>query len=110
MGNIFRGSGGAGKKPPRKTRTQYKRQLVHFYERYGLTSKIAGVDAALDKWKGREEKMFDALHKKYDDVIKAKWKEEAEAREEELAAEKAAEDAAKAAEEAANNAFSKSEL
>lgn len=34
---------------------------------------LDGVDAALDKWKGREEKMFAALNKKYDAEIKAYW-------------------------------------
>jgi hypothetical protein len=32
--------------------------------------KISGVDAALDKWKGREERMMSALYKKYDDKIR----------------------------------------
>ena len=47
-------------------------ELVDFYSRYGLDDKIAGVDAALDKWKGRESRMFDALYKKYDVEIRAK--------------------------------------
>lgn len=41
-------------------------------------SQLDGVDAALDKWKGREEKMFDVLNKKYDKEIKAYWEREKE--------------------------------
>ena len=36
------------------------------------TRSRARVDAALDKWKGRESRMFDALYKKYDVEIRAK--------------------------------------
>eukprot|EP00320_Phaeocystis_rex_P008398 CAMPEP_0119059382 /NCGR_PEP_ID=MMETSP1178-20130426/3550_1 /TAXON_ID=33656 /ORGANISM="unid sp, Strain CCMP2000" /LENGTH=72 /DNA_ID=CAMNT_0007040415 /DNA_START=89 /DNA_END=307 /DNA_ORIENTATION=- len=38
-----------------------------------MDDKLDGVDAALDKWKGREEKMFSALHKKYDSEIRQYW-------------------------------------
>ena len=34
---------------------------------------LDGVDAALDKWKGREEKMMSALNKKYDKEIREYW-------------------------------------
>ena len=37
----------------------------------GGGKELEGVDAALDKWKGREEKMLDALYKKYDKEINA---------------------------------------
>jgi len=77
MADAF-GGGGAPPRPKKQTRSQYRRRLVQFYETYGLTDKIAGVDAALDKWKGREEKMFDVLHKKYADVIDAKLAADAE--------------------------------
>ena len=36
-----------------------------------MTDKLDGVDAALDKWKGREERMFDKLYQKYDAEIPA---------------------------------------
>lgn len=65
MGSKF---GGA----PSKTRAQWREQLVSFYQRYGLDDKVAGADAALDKWRGRESRMFDALYKKYDKEIRAK--------------------------------------
>mmetsp|Transcript_25247 Transcript_25247/g.57506 ORF Transcript_25247/g.57506 Transcript_25247/m.57506 type:complete len:89 (-) Transcript_25247:384-650(-) len=68
MGNAF-----GGGKPKRSSRKEYRARLVDFYTRYGLTDKLDSVDAALDKWKGREEKMFTVLHKKYDDVIKEYW-------------------------------------
>jgi len=85
MGNMFGGGGGGGggrgsggRPKPRKTRSQHRRELVEFYKRYAMDDKIDGVDAALDKWKGREEKMFTALHKKYDDDIKKYWEAQRE--------------------------------
>ena len=66
MGASMGGRGG------RKSRAEWRDELVDFYSRYGLDDKIAGVDAALDKWKGRESRMFDALYKKYDVEIRAK--------------------------------------
>jgi len=60
-----------GGKPPRRSRAEWREELVDFYTRYDLTEKIDGVDAALDKWKGRESRMMDALYKKYDDKIRA---------------------------------------
>lgn len=39
---------------------------------------LDGVEAALDKWKGREDRMFDALNKKYDAQIQAFWDRENE--------------------------------
>ena len=78
MGRQF---GGA---PKRQTRAQYKERLVDFYTQYGMTDKLDGVDAALDKWKGREERMFDKLYQKYDSEIKAKWDKDAEPEKEEL--------------------------
>jgi hypothetical protein len=104
MGNMF-----GGGKPKRKTRSQYRRELMDFYGRYlsddVLAEKMEGVDAALDKWKGREEKMFSALHKKYDAEIREYWDKQrdhgdAATYDEELAAgaeaDAAEEDAAKA--------------
>ena len=72
MGNAF-GGGGGYKKP---TRAENKERLETFYKRYGLEDKLEGVDAALDKWKGREERMFAALNKKYASEIKAYWDKE----------------------------------
>lgn len=69
MGNTF-----GGKK--RRSRREYRNELVDFYTRYGMTDKLEGVDAALDKWKGREEKMMSALYKKYDAEIKEHWDKE----------------------------------
>jgi hypothetical protein len=69
MGQQF---GGRGQKS-RKTREQYKEELKTFYETYGMTDKVDGIDAALDKWKGREQKMFDILYKKYDEQIRVHW-------------------------------------
>ena len=57
MGSMFGGGGGGGGRPkPRKTRSQYKRELVEWYKRYGMEEKLEGVDAALDKWKGKEDR------------------------------------------------------
>ena len=69
MGSAF---GGGRSKARKRSRSEWKKDLVDFYTRYDLTDKIDGIDAALDKWKGRESKMMDALYKKYNDVIHAK--------------------------------------
>ena len=50
-GNMFGGGGGGGRPKPRKTRSQYRRELTEFYKRYAMDDKLDGVDAALDKWK-----------------------------------------------------------
>mmetsp|Transcript_43078 Transcript_43078/g.91828 ORF Transcript_43078/g.91828 Transcript_43078/m.91828 type:complete len:171 (-) Transcript_43078:33-545(-) len=117
MGDMFGGGGGRGSKRSKKTRSQNRRKLVEFYEKYGLDDKVAGADAALDKWKGREEKMFEALNKKYKDVIDKYWEKhwaevdaEREAKASQEEAMKEAEDAVKAEEDALNNAFGKTEL
>ena len=68
MGKAFGGDQSA-RKPKKQTRSQYKRRLIAFYTDHGLDDKVAGADAALDKWKGREEKMFVALRKKYKDEV-----------------------------------------
>lgn len=34
-----------------------------------MEEKVAGVDAALDKWKGREDRMFIALRQKYAEAV-----------------------------------------
>jgi len=105
MGNMFGGGGGGGRPKPRKTRTQYRRELVEFYKRYAMDDKLDGVDAALDKWKGREDKMFSALHKKYDADITKYWdsqreNDDAAAYDEEIVGEQSAEE-----EEAMDKAF-----
>jgi hypothetical protein len=69
MGQQF--SGGGRRK--RASRAEHKSRLEDFYKRYEMDDKLDGVDAALDKWKGREERMFDALNKKYNAEIKAYW-------------------------------------
>jgi hypothetical protein len=69
MGSAFGGGRGKARK---RSRSEWKKDLVDFYTRYDLPDKIDGIDAALDKWKGRESKMMDALYKKYDDVIREK--------------------------------------
>eukprot|EP00967_Tisochrysis_lutea_P030212 scaffold35442_cov36-Tisochrysis_lutea.AAC.1 len=66
-------AGGRGGRPKRRTRGQWKRELIAFYESHGLQDKIAGVDAALDKWKGREQKMWDALQTKCDGSSCVAW-------------------------------------
>ena len=66
MGKQF----GGGKRP-RKTKSQYRRQLVDFYKRYDLPYAEEKIDTAMDKFKGKEEKMFDKLYQKYDAEIKA---------------------------------------
>ena len=66
MAASMGGGGGGGR------RRNWRRELVDFYTRYGLEDKIDGVDAALAKWKGRENKMMNALYKKYDAEIRAK--------------------------------------
>jgi len=103
MGNMFGGGGGRSK--PRKTRSQYRRELVEFYQRYSLEDKLDGVDTALDKWKGREDRMFDALYKKYDAEITKHWdaqreKDDGAAYDDEIAGDHAGEE-----EEAMNKAF-----
>ena len=70
--------GGNDYKPPKRTRDEYRRDVVDFYTRFGLEDKIEGVDAALDKWKGREEKMLSALYKKYDKEVQAFYDKELE--------------------------------
>lgn len=67
MAESMAGGGGGGRK-----RRNYRQELIDFYEKYGLQDKMDGVDAALEKWKGKENKMFKALYKKYDAEIRAK--------------------------------------
>ena len=102
MGNMF----GGGSKPKRKTRKQYRRELVDFYQRYELPHTEEGVEAAMEKWKGREEKMFNALYKKYDGEIKAYWdKQDQKDKAEDAAADATADEDAEAADAAADAAF-----
>lgn len=72
MASSFGGGGGGGRRPQR-SRSEFRKELVDFYTTYGLTDKLSGVDAALDKWKGREEGMINALYKKYEKEIEAHW-------------------------------------
>jgi hypothetical protein len=68
------GGGGSSRRAgakKRKSRAEAKAELVDFYNKYDLTDKLDGVDAALDKWKGREDKMMAAVRKKYSDAIEA---------------------------------------
>lgn len=71
MASAF--SGDSKRSPPKKSRAQWREELVDFYTTYGLTDKLDGVDAALDKFKGREAKMMDKVYEKYKDVIDAHW-------------------------------------
>jgi len=52
--------------------------LISFYTRFGITYEDAKIEAALDKFKGKEQKMFRSLYKKYDKEIKEFWAKEAE--------------------------------
>ena len=45
--------------------------MVDFYTMYGLEDKLDGVDAALDKFKGKENKIMPKLYKKYKDNVDA---------------------------------------
>ena len=64
--DIEKMAGQLGKdSPPR----DYRQELIDFYTKYDMEDKIDGVDAALEKWKGKEYKMMLALRKKYKDVI-----------------------------------------
>ena len=65
-----------------KLREETREALIEFYKEYGLDDKIDGVDAAMDKWKGREERMIGAVRKKYADVVAAKDKERGGTKEE----------------------------
>ena len=53
----------------KRSRSEWKQDLMDFYTRYGLKHKIDGIDRMLDQWKGLESKMMDKLYKKYDDAI-----------------------------------------
>lgn len=72
MAGAFGGGKPRGGKAPQYSREDYREELISFYKRYGLEDKLDGVDAALDKWKGREEKMMNALYKKYDKEVCAR--------------------------------------
>lgn len=73
MGKQFGGSG-----RQKKTKKQYRQELVDFYKRYDLPYTEEGVDKAMEKFKGKEEKMFDKLYQKYDAEIKAYYEKEDE--------------------------------
>lgn len=57
----------------KKPASAYREELVDFYTKYGLDTeeRLAGVDKAMDKWKGREERMLAAVRKKYKAEIDA---------------------------------------
>ena len=63
MGNVF------GRRPP--DREHIRKEMVDFYTMYGLEDKLDGVDAALDKFKGKENKIMPKLYKKYKENIDA---------------------------------------
>ena len=79
--NINRGGTNIQSGSAARRRARAGGQLFASDKRYKVG---AGVDAALDKWKGREERMFDKLYQKYDSEIKAKWDKDAEPEKEEL--------------------------
>jgi hypothetical protein len=70
MANAFAGGSGAPETRPR-TRAEWKQDVVDFYERFALPYTDEGVETALDKWKGREQRMLGALHKKYAQEVDA---------------------------------------
>ena len=47
----------------KRSRSEWKQDLMDFYTRYGLKHKIDGIDRMLDQWKGLESKMMDKLYK-----------------------------------------------
>jgi len=49
----------------------HRARLVEFYTNYA-PDKLSGVDTALEKFKGKEDQMFQALEKKYAAQIKEK--------------------------------------
>ena len=61
---------------PRVRPSCSRRQLSLLFPTSHGRVQLDGVEAALDKWKGRVEKMFAALNKKYDAEIKAYWDKE----------------------------------
>ena len=48
-----------------KPASEWRAELESFYKANGLDDKLAGVDAAMEKWKGREDKMMNAVRRKY---------------------------------------------
>lgn len=63
---------------PKKTKGQWRKELVAFYEKYGIDFSDASVDKAMDKWKGKEERMMAAVRKKYSAEIAAADEEKTE--------------------------------
>ena len=76
-GNAFGGGGGGsfGEQWAKSKRpaSEWRQELVEFYETYGMQDKLAGVDAAMEKWKGREGHMMKAVRKKYAAEVEAYW-------------------------------------
>ena len=54
-----------------RRRKEARDDLIGFYKTYGLDDKIDGVDAAMSKWKGRDDKMMQAVRKKYAAEVEA---------------------------------------
>jgi len=79
-GKFPGGGGGYGDygEPPKKTRAEHRKELIDFYVRFGLQYEEDKIEKALDKFKGKEQKMFRSLYKKYDAEIKAFWAKEAD--------------------------------
>ena len=77
MKGNFAGAGGEDLgdrwKKSRRPVSEWRQELVEFYETYGLQDKLAGVDAALEKWKGREGHMMKAVQKKYEKEVLEYW-------------------------------------
>ena len=53
------------------TRARYCQELVEFYTHFGLPYEFETIEKALDKFKGNEDRMIDALYQKYDREILA---------------------------------------
>ena len=64
--------GKGGKSKPRSTKKSaaaYRADVKDFYTKFGIEHTEAGIDAAMEKWKGREERIMGALYKKYKDEM-----------------------------------------
>jgi len=60
----------------------HRARLVEFYTNYA-PDKLSGVNTALEKFKGKEDQMFQVLEKKYAAQIKEKKEKEERANEKE---------------------------
>ena len=57
------------RRPPSARSAEATLGLGCFWEPSETLLKLDGVEAALEKWKGRESKMMDVLYKKYSKEI-----------------------------------------